>query len=101
MRATFITTALDNGASKDNVQHVQTLVDEALTIRRSLWKQHPDAYGDDLAQSLAVAVLLLQRQKGKRILICERLHEMANVALQESLKQWAQKRLAEMCPSGQ
>jgi tetratricopeptide (TPR) repeat protein len=86
--------------NKQNIQHAQTLLDEALTLRRSLWKLHAAAYGNDLAQSLGVDVMLLQRQEDKGTLICDRLHEMATVALRESLKQWAQERMVTMCPSG-
>jgi hypothetical protein len=86
---------------QDDVRQAQTLIAEALTIRRGLWKQHASAYGTALAQSLAVDILLLQRPEDKRTLICARLHEMTTVALQESLKQWAQERMAAMCPSGQ
>jgi tetratricopeptide (TPR) repeat protein len=82
-------------------QPVKMLIDEALTIRRSLWKQHSTVYGNDLAQSFAVEIMLLQCQEDQETLICQRLHEMTTVAKSETLKQWAQERMAEMCPSGE
>jgi len=100
----YVATTLNNMGllelDKENIQHAQTLLDEALTILRRLWKQHGAAYGNDLAQSFAVAIMLLQRQEDKGTLICDRLHEMATVALQERLKQWAQERMVNKAPCG-
>jgi hypothetical protein len=56
-------------------------------------------YGDALAQSLVVEVKLLQRRKESVTLICERLQEIANVAVREGLKQWAKDRTVEVCNS--
>ena len=100
-----VATTLNNLAilelSQGNVQQAHPLIGEALTIRHILWKQHPAAYGDALAQSLAVEIILLQHKEEGGTLLCERLHEMATVALKESLKQWAKERTVEVCKHGQ
>ena len=87
--------------AQEDLQQAQMLITEALTIRRALWKHHAGAYGDGLAQSLAVEILILQRKKEAVTLICEQLHEMANVARGENLKQWAKERTGEVCNRGQ
>jgi len=54
-------------------------------------------YGDDLVQSLVDDIMRFQRKGEGGTRICERLHEIANVALSDSLKQWAQEHLVEEC----
>jgi len=73
------------------------LVSEALTIRRGLYKKHPMVYGNDLAQSLAAEVMVLQRTAKEASLACDRLHEMSNVAVSDGLKQWANERAKGLC----
>ena len=46
-----------------DIKKAQTLIAEALTIRRVLWKQHAAAYGNDLAQSLLVEIMILQHKE--------------------------------------
>ena len=46
---------------------------------------------------LAGEIMILQRKKEAVTLICERLHEMANVARSENLKQWAEERTVKVC----
>jgi hypothetical protein len=82
---------------QDNIMKAQTLIVEALTIRRALWKHHAGAYGNDLAESLAVEIMILHRKEEAVTLICERLHEMASVAQREDLKQWAKERTVKVC----
>jgi tetratricopeptide (TPR) repeat protein len=86
---------------QEEISQAQALIAEALTIRRGLWKQHTVIYGNDLAQSLAIDIMILQRKEEARTLICERLHEMATVALRENLKQWAKAHTEKRCKSGQ
>lgn len=81
----------------DHIKQVQVLVSEALTIRRGLYKKHPMAYGNDLAQSLAAEVMVLQRTEKEASLACDRLHEMSNVAVSDGLKQWANERAKGLC----
>ena len=82
---------------QEDLQQAQTLIAEAVTIHRALWKQHAEAYGDNLAQSLAAEITILQRKVEAVTLICERLDEMANVAWTDYLKQWAKEHMIKMC----
>jgi hypothetical protein len=86
---------------KNNLQQAQMLISEAVIIRHSLWIQHPTAYGNNLAESLAVKIQLLQHNNADGTLICERLQEMATVALREELKQWAREHKEKVCKSRQ
>jgi hypothetical protein len=55
------------------------------------------AYGNDLAQSLAAEVMVLQRTEKEASLACDRLHEISNVAVGDGLKQWANERAEDLC----
>jgi hypothetical protein len=83
--------------AQDHIKQAQVLVSEALTIRRGLYKKHPMACGNDLAQSLAAEVMVLQRTEKEAFLACDRLHEMSNVAVSDGLKQWANERAKGLC----
>jgi hypothetical protein len=83
--------------TQDHMKQAQVLVSEALTIRRSLYKQHAMAHGNDLARSLAVEAMVLQRTEKEASLACLRLQEMSNVAVSEGLKQQASERAKGLC----
>ena len=85
---------------QEDLPQAHTLMTEALTIRRALWKHHTGAEGNDLRQSLAVEVMMPQRQEEAVTLICERLHKMAKLARGEHLKQWAKERAVKVCKRG-
>jgi len=55
------------------------------------------AYGNALGQSLAVEVMMLLHTEQEASLVCDRLHEMRNVAVREDLKQWASERVQGLC----
>ena len=86
----YVATILSNlgflNYNQGNSKQAHAYVDEALTIRRRLWEKHASVYGNDLAQSLGVEVLILLSTNGGASLVCDRLQEMANVALSENLK---------------
>jgi len=85
---------------QEDLQQAQTLMTEALTIRRVMWKHRIGAEGNDMGQSLAVEIMLSQRQEEAVTLICERLHKMAQGAREEHLKQWARERAVKVCKRG-
>src|SRR5262245_11068039 len=85
---------------QEDLQQVQTLMTEALTIRRVMWKHRIGAEGNDMGPSLAVEIMLPQRQAEAVTLICERLHKMAQGAREEHLKQWARERAVKVCKRG-
>ena len=85
---------------QEDLPQAQTLMTEALTIRRALWKHRAEAEGNDLGQSLAVEIMMPQRQEEAVTLICERLHKMAQGARGEHLKQWARERAVKVCKKG-
>jgi tetratricopeptide (TPR) repeat protein len=85
---------------QEDLPQAQTLMTEALTIRRALWKHRAEAEGNDLGPSLAVEIMMSQRQEEAVTLICERLHKMAQGARGEHLKQWAKERAVKVCKRG-
>jgi len=82
---------------QNHIKQVQVLVSEALIIRRDLYKKHEMAYGNALAQSLAVEAMMLLHTEQEVSSVCDRLHEMRNVAVSEDLKQWASERVQGLC----
>jgi tetratricopeptide (TPR) repeat protein len=82
---------------QDHIKQAQVLVREALTIRRDLYKEHARTYGNDLARSLAVEVIVRQLTEKEASLACIRLQEMSNVATSEGLKKWAHERAQGLC----
>jgi tetratricopeptide (TPR) repeat protein len=87
--------------TQNHLQQAQMLVSEALAIRRGLYAKHPIAFGDALAQSLAVEVMLLLRTEKEAFLVCGRLQEMRNVAVSEGLKQWVYARANGRCDTAE
>ena len=96
-----VATTLNNLAilkvAQDHIKQAQVFVSESLTIRRDLYKKHAVAYGNGLAQSLAVEVMVLQRTEKEASIACGRLQEMSNVAVSDGLKQWAKERAKGLC----
>jgi hypothetical protein len=82
---------------QDNLQQADEFIHEALTIRRRLWDNNPTAYGDELAQSIALEVVLLGRLHAPAPSLCSQLQEMQDVALSARLKQWARDKGSVLC----
>ena len=97
----YVASTLNNLAilelAQDDIEQARGLVSEVLTIRRDLYKKHARAYGNDLAQSLAIEVMVLLRTEKETSLACPRLQEMSNVAVSEGLQQWAKERAKDLC----
>ena len=70
---------------------------EALGMNRHLWQDHPTAYGNRLAGTLALKVMLLKQESAEVVTACELLHELGTVAYSASLKAWAQEQMKTSC----
>ena len=83
--------------TQDNTTSAHALNAEALAINRTLWQHHPTAYGDLLASTLALKVMLLKQERAEVVTACELLHELGTVAYSASLKAWAQEQMKTSC----
>jgi tetratricopeptide (TPR) repeat protein len=75
----------------------QSNIEEALKIMRELYKNNPNAYGNNLAQSLGLYALILIKTEPKNKNICNLLVEAQRAAYADNIKQTTKSVFQENC----
>jgi tetratricopeptide (TPR) repeat protein len=84
-----------SGGRQDEAQkHVK----EALELRRGFYKENPSAYGNDLAKSLLVLSLVIEKNNVKSQEVCPLAKEAEEAAFSQQLKEVAQGMVQKHCP---
>jgi hypothetical protein len=79
-------------------QDAASRVEEAVTIRRTLWQQEPGTmYGNALAQSLELAAVTLTQTGAETSAVCPQLYEAARVVADARLTAVVHQRLQAWC----